>query len=308
MQTIVLWIALGTVNAVNQQELAERVHAGYQEVIKSRCDWKFRCEDRRFNAAAMEKNFVANGSYNGRDQSFRWNYESEVGAKKYVRVTCMNDDYGFEILREVDKAWDLKEVRVPASPFSVVAKNGLISTILAPDYRIFIHNWQEIVSDPSFKITRFDDKGDEWVVSFKSDGSLRSGSKVVQGKVTLDPKFCMLRSYEAEILFGSGERGFYSGRTAYEGELDGIPVIRHHEYKTVERSTGQPIFSQSLVYSDVSRGDVAGSDVRLTAFGLPEPAGMGRRFQIWVVLIATGVVCLGISAWLKTRAKSVLKK
>lgn len=302
MQMVVLWVALGTVGAVDEQELAERVRAGFERVIKSRCDWKFRCEDRRFNAVAVEKNFVANVSYNGRDQSFRWHYESEVAAEKFVRVMCMNSDYGFELLRKDDEAWKVQEVSVSASPSGAVAKNKLMISILAPDYKIFVYNWHEIVSDPSFKITRFDDKGDEWVVAFKADGSPRSGGQVVRGKVTLDPEFCLLRSFEAEILFQSGERGFYSGRTDHKGELDGIPVMHHHEYKDVERSTGKPVTSQALVYSDISRGDIAGSDVRLTAFGLPEPAGLGRDFPTWVILVATGIVCLGIAAWVKTRA------
>ncbi len=300
-----LCVIIGLFGVMDEKELAGKTASGFNEVMSVRRTWRFQADDVRFNVTAAPQSYGGIYTFNGKPRMFLWNYANDLSNdSRYEQIKAVNLRYGFHIARAGGNPWLIKSLETGTSEavFQKIAGDDALPTVLAPDYSIFVQRWDKVVSDPTFKIMDFKKSTDIWLLSFVVNGSMYRGNRVTRGKVEIDPRYFSLNKYEAEIQFKSGERAWYKGETQYDGLIDGIPVPRRHEYKTVSETTGSVKFSRLFQYRGVAKGDLSGAAALLSAYGLPEPAAPTRgEFPIWVLIVMAGVLCLGLAVWVKKR-------
>lgn len=315
LSTVALLVCVLTYTEA-EEDLARTVRDGVQRVVAARGTAQFQCEDDRFNATTSPNEFVANARFNSDAEAKRFRWMKKVTADDgavYETLIGVNESYGFIIQRQDRGDWTIVDIMSNLNHLSdMILGDELNSSsvshfqyTLIPDDLIFIHRWDRLVSEPSFQILSSSTQGDERTIRFTLDGPMYKGNRVVQGEVTLDAELGLLRRYNAEVEFSSGERGWYEGETTYEGSQQGVPLVARHEYRDVDPTTGESVTAFRLTYSRVGPGDLKEREARLAAYGLPEPSRPApQRLSAWVFFVGLGALCLTLAVWLRIRSSS----
>jgi hypothetical protein len=128
------------------------------------------------------------------------------------------------------------------------------------------------------------------------------------GSIVYDPAhYWVIAGYEGRIRQATANHG--SSRIAvkvsneYIYTNDGFPIL-----KRIEKRIDNPEKSYTSVDTydfELSEGNVDAKEFALSAFGLPEPAGLGgetaTRWYLWAIVL--GVSCLSVAALLRWRAR-----
>lgn len=303
MVTSSLVVVCALAGSLTEKELKEKTVSGFEQVIAARRKWRFEAKDIRLNPTSGPSEFTATDSYNGKEGIFLLARSWQLDGRRFERVKAVNSRYGFDIARSGGDPWELKSLEGEQSggAYRKIANDNELETLLAPEYAIFIHKWNKLVSEPSMKITRSEHVGDLLKLSFSVSGPMYRGNRVVGGEVLINPTYWGLQKYEAVLEFSSGTKARYLGETQYEGAIDAIPVVRKHEYKTIDDKSGQVRFSRTFNYDGAKRGDLSEKLARSSYYGFPEPELGEDRYPVWAVLIALGVGCIALGAWFKRR-------
>lgn len=298
---LMTFVMLGS---LTESELRQKTVQGYETVMAARRAWSFRTIDQRSTPSAGSSSYSAVDAYDGSaGGSFLLTRHWELNSITYEKVKAANRYYGFDLARSGGRAWELKslEGREGDKPLRQLLDDDELETLLAPDYSIFIHRWTTIVKEPTFKIVRSETGDDSIKITFKVNGAIHRGNRVNGGEAVIDPKYWSLKKYVAELTFSAGDKGTYQGETQYQGNINNIPVVRKHDYKTVDPQSGQVVFSRTLQYENEKPGDLDEQLAMASHYGLPEPAIEEGRFPVWPTLLLIGAACLTSAAWVRRK-------
>ncbi len=299
----IVCILVSVVQPPDRTELTERTRAGFEKVVAARREWKFTAHDSRYNSAAEPREFFAKDVYNGRDSRFLLRYSSQLPAgAAFEEITAFNRAYSFVVNRNSSGPWTLKKLHgeSTAVPRTDLGVEEPVVGLLMPDFKVFIHRWDSLVSDASFRISEMRKDAHEWMVRFEADGPFFRGSRIVRGTATVDPELCFLRKFDAVVVYQSGEASNFSGSTTYQGDISSVPVPLRHYYQDVDTPSGTIVTSRTITYEHVAPGDLNKTDAMLSAFGLPEPASAGTgSVPIWLLCVTLGTFCLLLAVWLR---------
>jgi hypothetical protein len=235
-----------------------------------------------------------------------------------LTVFGLNPNYGFVLRRrDITSAWTITQL-VPFSNKQFRAEFRKENVFYEDEVEAFtttlvqLHGelLSEMVNKEHFRVVncrKVSGAGEELVeVTFDNSHEVKPGSSVIQsGSMLLDPqRFWSLRSYKARTQ-SIHSRGHMEGeilelRTTGEGFP--VPVRAVKESEVVFDADGNKNKQQWTFELDlnVPRRSPSDEEFTLSAFGLPEPAGFGRRPSaryLWLAL--AGIVCIIVAAYLR---------
>lgn len=234
-----------------------------------------------------------------------------AGSFARENLSCKNTKYVFFLSRSAEKPdWLLKTVHVGlARPkYKDETLEEKTRAYLAPHFGVNYIPLLEMVPDDCFRLTRYREKeaGGEQLIEL--DFTLeretymkkhnRSSCSFVGGKLILDKtRYCCIQSYE--LYTPEGDR--WVGRYSLDEKFPDLPIVA----KNVWRGSWEPKnVSHHYEYSIKKIPAPSESDFTLSAFGLPEPAGVTwpkSRWYLWFAAMAAGA--FGLGWFLRRKAK-----
>jgi hypothetical protein len=249
---------------------------------------------------------------------------SDEGESKPTSIEAFgrNPNYAFVLSRVtptshwfVKKIIDAKDealIHETAKPFVEEADMFMRDLVrVNPDYL------PDLVAKPEFVVRncrKVAQGATEYVeVSFSSHHDVKGGGDPVQGGVLiLDPRqYWCVSSYVAQKKTPMLEGENHFQVLEYGESEGGIPLPKHAVSNNKNLIDGAPNEQKWTYEYDLSipKEKAADEAFTLSAFGLPEPAGMGKRpiqWYLWAAL--AGIVCLFAAAllgWWVRRARTI---
>jgi hypothetical protein len=247
-----------------------------------------------------------------------WTSEDKPPRKTF-EVYGLNPRYGFVLRRESPSSpWLLIGLAGPQadslSEFKSKHFDKVVDSYVNDLVRVHRDRLIDIVQQPEFRVIRtrrVQRLGEELAeVTFDCPREVKArGNPVQGGTLVLDPRrFWCIRSYDVRTKTASG-RGHLKFQVVNWEEVDGLPVPRHAVLHTESTNDGHKNKQKWQFEYDLSVPDRLSpdGDFTLSAFGLPEPEGLGRgrgiRWYLWAGVL--GVVCLSLAVLLRWRARRV---
>jgi len=247
-------------------------------------------------------------SFNANQGSFRGKYvmlSGDLDADETIR--CTNSRYSFRLRRT--KAADPFDIRTiePIVGGALGAKS-LIRTI--EKYRVgsvwrmlYTRPIDSLLRDQLLKISAATDADGLVRLTFLVDDARGDGPRVISGTATLDPSLnWVIRECELVVAFADGN-AIIRASTQFNSLVFEKAFPSHHVCEVLDEISKKVLLRQDFEFSEVKPGDVAESECRLSAFGLPEPTNLERSSgsRLAFILIINGSILLILAVVLKKR-------
>jgi hypothetical protein len=232
----------------------------------------------------------------------------------WLRVT--NPRYGFELhQRATNKPWAVAQVHVggsgalPFEPPQDMADH--FATMACSMATISIHLPAVIIRAPGYSLEKVSPVVQHGKTLARAQFTYRPEKPVPTalrgGWVLYDPeRFWVIREYEARMEYArpgnAVAKGTLAGRYEYRDSAEGLPILR----RTVSRGRvpGEATDTESINVFDLREADVPEADFTLSAFGFPEPPGLGKRAPRWSLWAAgAGVLFLALGVLLRLMSR-----
>jgi hypothetical protein len=203
-------------------------------------------------------------------------------------------------------------------PYDVAVKGGFLTYLSAP-WSFMGVPWTSVLEDPGFSIidvtAKREGNRDLVRVAFEYRSSGDPNTKdpkkkspllmLKSGSAVFDPSsYWAVQSFEATSLAG----GTSSTLIVYLGEHEGIPLPRSHA--TTVRMPNEPAYLLEATFENLTIQPTDESEFTLSAFGLPEPQGIGwekksSRWWLWAGVAGGALLVLGLGIrWLRRGYKA----
>jgi hypothetical protein len=233
-------------------------------------------------------------------------------------LESVNPSYGFELHRSTpDGPWAVSQFGKDLwSQASINTPSWWVEEVTTLPYRIWDMGpaLQVMVKEAGFtvkQVTPVSRDGRQFAgVEFAYQPADPSVIPLRGGWVLFDPdRYWVTRGFELQTDWSragsTSAKGTDEASLEYVEAGDGFPILKQIVYTRQIPTRGN--HTEFRYEYDLREADVPESDFTLSAFGFPEPVGIGKeptRWYIWVAVAA--VVCLALAGffrWLARRGK-----
>jgi hypothetical protein len=228
-----------------------------------------------------------------------------------ARVTAENSKYGFHIeKREEGKPWMVDFVGQPAN-VSEKIENGGVRSAIQFTTKVGDLYLPDVLAKPTFKINSIEKRtgaaGELVAVTFENrePASQRSpeGRTIKDGSFVLNPqRHWAVEEYQVRVEMRDGRIEYWTKKTVFRDEPSGSadPLTSRTTYGPDPMSVN---YYDDWNFDKFNHNHVPESEFTLSAFGLPEVGApsLFAQGRLWMVLVASGVVCIVIAIVVRRR-------
>jgi hypothetical protein len=276
----------------------------------------------------IEQSGTTNGKPAG-STVYRWSAagaslqtDNKALAKRGLVAYVRNPDYAFQVTKDSDASWVLKDLLLGASD----AENPTIPELLTRDaampglWGLLVESvlLPDAIEDGLISVESTLEKSDLGTtlveITIRGDSRQQVGFSVDRGTVTLAPKFSwMIKEARLDLVTDKGRKGTLACERTYTSDSSKIFISQSmtsntplliREQGTLTWEGGKPI-THDLTF-DWKEEVPQDSQFRLTHYGLSEPAVLSGRWTRRVFLIAMYVaaIILAVALLLRRRRHS----
>ncbi len=280
-----------------KQSLQIKIQTGNKTSdIKQLCDWK----------------------NNNCCKLFYWDQEKTTerpGSKKtFSRVYCINSNYAFTLERPFESVnqsssspWILTKIMTSPEQIALFHKEFFESDYPARSSIVSANKklLTELIQTSGFQVgkCRAINRSGEQLVEVEFDIPKQETSEALtirSGKLLLDPqRYWSVRSYDAQLVQPTGK--IVCSVELADSQTE-IPVPKRVVTETISSDTK---IVWDFKYNLTSPAKLPlDEEFTLTAFGLPEPIGIGQKTMSWYLwLLMAGIACLILAALLRWKVR-----
>jgi hypothetical protein len=243
--------------------------------------------------------------------------QSLEGKSRAGIVRVINPQYRFSLKREsLDGRWKITDVEVPykeSDEYEPGGPKGMVAVVADAPLRIWTNPFgalPEFIQVADFKILSATPvkRGEQELVRFDfTSRPQRVMSQVINGRkgfgilmvsggwVLLDPnRYWLIEEYGLNVSNLSGTKsGKWSGNMNYKEGQDGFPIISRISVKVGD---GSSVANEYLYEFSLQQREVPDREFTLSAYGLPEPAGVRLPAPWYLWALGVSVLCFMIAA------------